>query len=137
MRFFPQLTANGLPAVMTRRAPHFFLYLAIDGPQRARLQIPPTETLPSCLWSLRIFPSLPGSRLTIFLRKVSSALLHLVNPWLSYNYHSCSHAFCQGNQNISQKESGIHPVKNRISRIRTTALQVVKLRDYEARRLIA
>ena len=33
----------------------------------ARLPIPPTATLPSpsclCLWSLRIFPSLPGSHL--------------------------------------------------------------------------
>ena len=26
-----------------------------------------TSSLPSCLWSLRIFPSLPGSRLTIFI----------------------------------------------------------------------
>ena len=39
-------------------------------------------TLSSCLWSLRIFPSLPGSRLTIFYRDASSALLQLVNQWL-------------------------------------------------------
>ena len=26
-----------------------------------------TSSLPSCLWSLRIFPSLPGSRLTVFI----------------------------------------------------------------------
>ena len=38
-----------------------------------------TSSLPSCLWSLRIFPSLPGSRLTIFYRDASSALLQLVN----------------------------------------------------------
>ena len=31
--------------------------------------------LPSCLWSLRIFPSLPGSRLTNYYRDASSALL--------------------------------------------------------------
>ena len=31
---------------------------------------------------LRIFPSLPGSRLTIFYRDASSALLRLVNQWL-------------------------------------------------------
>ena len=38
-----------------------------------------TSSLPSCLWSLRIFPSLPGSRLTIFYRDASSAILQLVN----------------------------------------------------------
>ena len=42
-----------------------------------------TSSLPSCLWSLRIFPSLPGSRLTIFYRDASSALLQLVNQWLN------------------------------------------------------
>ena len=41
-----------------------------------------TSSLPSCLWSQRIFPSLPGSRLTIFYRDASSALLQLVNQWL-------------------------------------------------------
>ena len=46
-----------------------------NGPQRARLPIPSTATLPSCLWSLRIFSSLPGSRLTIFYRDSSSAFL--------------------------------------------------------------
>ena len=30
---------------------------------------PPTATLQSCLWSLRIFPSLPGSRLRFFIAK--------------------------------------------------------------------
>ena len=48
--------------------------------------------VPSCLWSLRIFPSLPGSRLTIFYRDASSALLQLVNRWLNFTY-SRSHAF--------------------------------------------
>ena len=41
-----------------------------------------TSSLPSCLWSLRIFPSLPGSRLTIFYRDASSAILQLINQWL-------------------------------------------------------
>ena len=41
---------------------------------------------PSCLWSQRIFPSLPGSRLTIFYRDASSALLQLVNQWLNFTY---------------------------------------------------
>ena len=51
-----------------------------------------TSSLPSCLWSQRIFPSLPGSRLTIFYRDASSALLQLVNQWLNSIY-SRSHAF--------------------------------------------
>ena len=63
-----------------------------DGPQRARLLVPPTATLLSCLWSRRIFPSLPGSRLMIFYRDASSALLQLVNQWLNCTC-SCSHAF--------------------------------------------
>ena len=42
------------------------------------------SSLPSCLWSQRIFPSLPGSRLTIFYRDASSALLQLVNQWLNF-----------------------------------------------------
>ena len=53
---------------------------------------PWTSSLPSCLWSQRIFPSLPGSRLTIFYRDASSALLQLVNQWLNFTY-SRSHAF--------------------------------------------
>ena len=51
-----------------------------------------TSSLPSCLWSQRIFPSLPGSRLTIFYRDASSALLQLVNQWLNFTYLR-SHAF--------------------------------------------
>ena len=51
-----------------------------------------TSSLPSCLWSQRIFPSLSGSRLTIFYRDASSALLQLVNQWLNFTY-SRSHAF--------------------------------------------
>ena len=51
-----------------------------------------TSSLPSCLWSQRIFPSLPGSRLTIFYRDASSALLQLVNQRLNFTY-SRSHAF--------------------------------------------
>ena len=34
---------------------------------------------PSCLWSLRSFPSLPGSRLTNFYRDASLGFLQLVN----------------------------------------------------------
>ena len=51
-----------------------------------------TSSLPSCLWSLRIFPFLPGSRLTFFYRDASSALLQPVKQWLNFTY-SRSHAF--------------------------------------------
>ena len=51
-----------------------------------------TSSLPSCLWSQRIFPSLPDSRLTMFYRDASSALLQLVNQWLNFTY-SRPHAF--------------------------------------------
>ena len=59
-----------------------------------------TSSLPSCLWSLRIFPSLPGSRLTIFYRDASSALLQLVNQWLNFTY-SRSHAFRSERKNTN------------------------------------
>ena len=53
-----------------------------------------TSSLPSCLWSQRIFPSLPDSRLTIFYRDASSALLlQLVNQWLNFTYSPRSHVF--------------------------------------------
>ena len=65
---------------------------ADDGPQRARLHFSPTATLTSCLWSRRIFPSLPGSRVMKFYRDSSSALLQLVNRWLNFTF-SRSHAF--------------------------------------------
>ena len=44
-----------------------------------------------CLWSPRIFPSLTGSRLTIFYRDASTAISQLVNQWLNFT-HSRSHA---------------------------------------------
>ena len=48
--------------------------------------------IPPCLGSLRIVPSLPGSRLTSYYRYASSAFLQLVNQWLNFTY-SRSHAF--------------------------------------------
>ena len=60
---------------------------AIPFPRR-----PWTSSLPSRLRSLRIFPSLPGSRLTIFYRDASSAPLQLVNQWLDFTL-SRSNAF--------------------------------------------
>ena len=57
------------------------------GSQRARLPIPPTATLLSCLWSRRIFLSLPAFLLMIFYRDASSALLQLVTQWLNFTNH--------------------------------------------------
>ena len=70
-----------------------FISLTADGPRRT--------TLSSCLWSLRISPSLPGSRLTFFCRNASSALpLQLVNQWLDFTY-SRSHDFRSGRKNTN------------------------------------
>ena len=57
----------------------FCISFTVDGPQRARLPSPSSATFLSFLWSLSIFQSLPGSRLTSFYRDASSALLQLVN----------------------------------------------------------
>ena len=67
-----------------------------------------TSSLPSCLWSLRIFPSPPGSRLTNFYRDASSALLQLVNQWLNFTY-SRSHAFRYERKNTNPTLVRIEP----------------------------
>ena len=79
------------------------------------------STLPSCLWSLRIFPSLPGSRLTFFRSDASSALLQLVNQWLNSTY-SRSHAFRYVRQNKN-------PAFDRIE-LTTSALAGVQVTYY-------
>ena len=73
-----------------------------------------TSSLLSCLWSQRIFPSLPGSRLTIFYRDASSALLQLVNQWSNFTYsRTYNNAFRYGRKNT-------HPGdKNRTHDFRT------------------
>ena len=49
---------------------------------------PLTATLPTCLWTRRILPSFPGSRLMIFFyHDASSALLQLVMLWLNVEYY--------------------------------------------------
>ena len=77
-----------------------------------------TSSLPSCLWSQRIFPSLPGSRPTTFYRDASSALLQLVNQWLKFTY-SRSHAF-------RYKRKNTNPTLVRIE-LTTSALAVVQV----------
>ena len=43
-----------------------------------------TSSLPSCLWSRRIFPSLPGSRLTIFLSRCKFSTLTTRQPMVEF-----------------------------------------------------
>ena len=43
-----------------------------------------TSSLPSCLWSQRIFPSLPGSRLTIFLSRCKLSTLTTRQPMVEF-----------------------------------------------------
>ena len=43
-----------------------------------------TSSLPSCLWSQRIFPSLPGSRLTIFLSRCKFSTLTSRQPMIEF-----------------------------------------------------
>ena len=72
------------------------------------------QSLPSCLWSLRILPSLLGSRLTILYRDASSVILQPVNQWLDFTY-SRSHAFCYGRNNTNS-----NLVENRTHDFRTS-----------------
>ena len=43
-----------------------------------------TSSLPSCLWSQRIFPSLPGSRLTLFLSRCKFSTLTTRQPMVEF-----------------------------------------------------
>ena len=43
-----------------------------------------TSSLPSCLWSQRIFPSLPGSRLTFFLSRCKFSTLTTRQPMIGF-----------------------------------------------------
>ena len=58
------ITSTKMHALSHLRWLFFFFNIGIsliiaDGPQRARLPMPPTAPLPSCLWSQRIFLFLP------------------------------------------------------------------------------
>ena len=78
-----------------------------------------TSSLPSCLWPQRMFPSLPGSRLTIFYRGASSAhFLPLVNQWLNFTY-SRSHA-CRYELPLRNKEHKFYFGNNRTHDFRTS-----------------
>ena len=122
-------TVSGIRALEKPRSSPFrmsflfvFLFVCLyltcstaDGSQHARLPIPPTATLPSCLESQRIIPSLPGSCLMILYRDASSELLQFGNWWLDFN-HSRSHAFRYERKNVSSVF-----LKNRTHHFRTTS----------------
>ena len=44
-----------------------------------------TSSLPSCLWSQRIIPSLPGSRLTFFLSRCKFSTLTTLQPMVEFH----------------------------------------------------
>ena len=78
-----------------------------------------TSSLPSCLRSQRIFPSLPGSRQTIFYRDASSALLQLVNQWLNFTY-SRSHAFRYERKSTNPSLARIEPTTSALAGVQVT-----------------
>ena len=81
-----------------------------------------TSTLPSCLRSLKIFPSLPGSRLAIFYRDASSALSQLANQWL--NITSCHVIVAASNTALAGK---CHDVSVEFWGLKTSAATVILL----------
>ena len=60
--------------------PRLFLFLFFFNLTYSRC----TSSLPSCLWSKRIFPSLPGSRLTIFLSRCKFSTLTTRQPMVEF-----------------------------------------------------
>ena len=78
----------------------------------------PTATMmPSCLWTVRIFPSLPGSRLRFFIAlQVQHSYTLSTNEWLNFFYSSRSHAFRQNKINHLMKirTHEIRPINIRI-----------------------
>ena len=58
----------------------FFVVLFFFNPTYSRW----TSSLPSCLWSQRIFPSLPGSRFTILLSRCKFSTLTTRQPMVEF-----------------------------------------------------
>ena len=65
------VVTKGLPFSPDSRQHSFFYFLFFFHLTYTRW----TSSLPSCLWSQRIFPSLPGSRLTFFLSRCEFSTL--------------------------------------------------------------
>ena len=77
-----------------------------------------TSSLPSCLWSQRIFPSLPGSRLTIFLSRCKFSTLTARQPMVEF-YLLTFPRFP-----LRKKEHKSYFGKNRTHEFRTTTLNL-------------
>ena len=73
-----------------------------------------TSSLPSCLWSQRIFPSLPGSRLTIFLSRCKFSTLTTRQPMVEFYLLTFPHFL------LRKKEHKSYFGKNRTHNFRTS-----------------
>ena len=72
-----RLPVSGVDEIQRR---YFYFYFILFHLTYSRW----TSSLPSCLWSLRIFPSLPGSRLTIFLSRCKFSTLTTRQPMVEF-----------------------------------------------------
>ena len=77
------------------------------------------SSLPFWLWSLRVFPFLPGSRLTSFYRDANIAILQLVNKWLNFTYSRC-HAFRFERKNTNPTLVRIEPTTSALTGVQVT-----------------
>ena len=73
-----------------------------------------TSSLPSCLWSQRIFPSLPGSRLTFFLSRCKFSTLTTRQPMVEF------YLFAFPRFPLRKKEHKSYKGKNRTHDFRTS-----------------
>ena len=79
MQSIPRGQSNPSPeGYFLQRSSYTFLFLLFN------LTYSRWTSLPSCLWSLRIFPSLPGSRLTIFLSRCNFSTLTTRQPMVEF-----------------------------------------------------
>ena len=67
----------GIPPQMPQKGDFFFFFFHLTYSRW-------TSSLPSCLWSQRIFPSLPGSRLTIFLSRCKFSTVTTRQPVVEF-----------------------------------------------------
>ena len=77
--FFPSRFSAWSPSSFSLRGT-FFLFFFFFHLTYSRW----TSSLPSCLWSQRIFPSLPGSRFTTFLSRCKFSTLTTRQPMVEF-----------------------------------------------------
>ena len=80
-----------------------------------------TSSLPSCLWSLRIFPSFPGSRLTTFLSRCKFSTLTTRQPMVEFYllYYSLNRVKRVWYRYIASREPPDVPTGLQLNRIYT------------------